>query len=636
MIKMKQIIYTRCAPRKDLFNKNLSVYDAGFGVFSLSEDVYDLDADTLKSLQTLLERRNGSDFLTNNFCSFEYTEINGNYFYIHEAPRKYNKSFDEVISNNRPGNYIKQCFIGMLSGFPVEYIDSPQFDAQNRVETYYYKNIDNGTVSVDYLPNVDDKVFQKGLLNIQKQQMFINTLGKDVFVKLLYRIFAGGGDSIVCIADTTENAKYLIYEIQKSFLEKNIYRKLTFSTNVSETSFTRSKLFYVNNKGAKVPFFKIIFIDPSNKLLIRKIKDNDEKLNINFINLSDENPSFDCKIPKKFYDFLSKLSSNDDKFSNYIVGRNITTNNDLYDEYLNYNFITETGLSEQSTYEEYKKYIAYCFKNLRLDTDKELFDECSNKIFEQFYKYYDDDISNKYTVFNDLLREFGDSFDSYCNDLPSDKRKKYYNFLLSYISDNLKTIDTNKTLQYMLRITKDDFDYSTCNDKLQKIIKHLDDCKCLTEDNLQEIALGNECIYKCFLRNKKESLGNKFFKYIDDIHNKTDNNELKKVVEEDDDYRKFQIKRERMEKYKQYVKKKKGIPQKSAQKKCKKTTAILTVCCALIIVVLCLILVTVRSLFFHVFPPTTISSDYVTKEYGSEAEKKAVKTMAVLKSDRMN
>ena len=25
----------------------------------------------------------------------------------------------------------------------------------------------------------------------------------------------------------------------------------------------------------------------------------------------------------------------------------------------------------------------------------------------------------------------------------------------------------------MLRITKDDFDYSTCNDKLQKIIKHL-------------------------------------------------------------------------------------------------------------------------------------------------------------------
>ena len=148
--------------------------------------------------------------------------------------------------------------------------------------------------------------------------------------------------------------------------------------------------------------------------------------------------------------------------------------------------------------------------------------------------------------------------------------------------------------------------------------------------------MGNECIYKCFLRNKKESLGNKFFKYIDDIHNKTDNNELKKVVEEDDDYRKFQIKRERMEKYKQYVKKKKGIPQKSAQKKCKKTTAILTVCCALIIVVLCLILVTVRSLFFHVFPPTTISSDYVTKEYGSEAEKKAVKTMAVLKSDRMN
>ena len=77
VIKMKQIIYTRCAPRKDLFNKNLSVYDAGFGVFSLSEDVYDLDADTLKSLQTLLERRNGSDFLTNNFCSFEYTEING-------------------------------------------------------------------------------------------------------------------------------------------------------------------------------------------------------------------------------------------------------------------------------------------------------------------------------------------------------------------------------------------------------------------------------------------------------------------------------------------------------------------------------------------------------------------------------
>ena len=170
----------------------------------------------------------------------------------------------------------------------------------------------------------------------------------------------------------------MIYEIQKSFLEKNIYRKLTFSTNVSETSFTRSKLFYVNNKGAKVPFFKIIFIDPSNKLLIRKIKDNDEKLNINFINLSDENPSFDCKIPKKFHDFLSKLSSNDDKFSNYIVGRNITTINDLYDEYLNYNFITETGLSEQSTYEEYKKYIAYCFKNLRLDTDKELFDECSN------------------------------------------------------------------------------------------------------------------------------------------------------------------------------------------------------------------------------------------------------------------
>ena len=84
------------------------------------------------------------------------------------------------------------------------------------------------------------------------------------------------------------------------------------------------------------------------------------------------------------------------------------------------------------------------------------------------------------------------------------------------------------------------------------------------------------------------------------------------------------------------LKKRRVYPKKSAQKKCKKTTAILTVCCALIIVVLCLILVTVRSLFFHVFPPTTISSDYVTKEYGSEAEKKAVKTMAVLKSDRMN
>ena len=258
---LDQIIYTRCSPQRDLENKGQVKRNDGFGVYSLSPELYQNKGITTADCKNLFGRLavpNGAreQEVIGLISSYEYAMASENVFYLsYEVARPKCMIPRKNGMSHRPGTYIKQCFVGEIEGYPAEWFGASAWDAHLKTENDYY--IDNDpNAEPPFLQRVSSMP-QNGYINAERVKRFVNE-GRAEAVKagiwfLLQEFEKPEGErKILLIKDIPENVELWIAAIEYGF-SAPMARKITFTTNRSGLGANGSSvLFYYTDATGRI------------------------------------------------------------------------------------------------------------------------------------------------------------------------------------------------------------------------------------------------------------------------------------------------------------------------------------------------------------------------------------------------
>lgn len=255
---LNQIIYTRCSPHRDLRNQGQVVRGDGFGVFSMSQELFaDPRLDSFDFLQARLAVQNGAKETspTGLFNSYEYTAIAPEvYAYSYEVARPLCKTPRKNGQGHRTGTYIKQCLVGEIRGYPCEWFGASVWNACKKSENDYYLDGDPAAAP-PLLPCVSDMA-ENGYIHRALIQKFVSD-GRASAVKaaiwfLLHEFDKPENErKVLLIKDVPENVERWIAAIEYGF-SSEMARKITFTTNRSKLGTqTDSALFYYTDEAGR-------------------------------------------------------------------------------------------------------------------------------------------------------------------------------------------------------------------------------------------------------------------------------------------------------------------------------------------------------------------------------------------------
>lgn len=258
---LDQLIYTRCSPHRDLKNNGQVVRGDGFGVFSMSPELFDgKRIINFDFLQARLAIQNGAKETSpaGLFNSYEYAMVAPNVFALsYEVARPHCKIPRSNGQGHRTGTYIKQSFVGELESYPAEWFGATAWDAHLKSENDYYLDNDPNA-SPALLPQVSSAP-QNGYINAAMVKRFVND-GRTEAVKagiwfLLQEFEKPEGErKVLLIKDTPENVELWIAAIEYGF-SAPMARKITFTTNRSKLGTQADSIlfYYTDDTGRFYP-----------------------------------------------------------------------------------------------------------------------------------------------------------------------------------------------------------------------------------------------------------------------------------------------------------------------------------------------------------------------------------------------
>lgn len=258
---LDQLIYTRCSPHRDLKSNGQVVRGDGFGVFSMSPELFsNKQLSNYDFLQARLAIQNGAKETSpaGLFNSYEYSMVApGVYALSYEVARPRCKISRANGQGHRTGTYIKQSFVGDIEGYPAEWFGSSAWDAHQKSENDYY--LDNDPNATPALLSQVSSSTTNGYINTLLVKKFVND-GRVNAIKagiwfLLQEFQKNEGDrKVLLIKDTPENVELWIAAIEYGF-SASMAQKITFTTNRSKLGTQADSIlfYYTDDAGRFYP-----------------------------------------------------------------------------------------------------------------------------------------------------------------------------------------------------------------------------------------------------------------------------------------------------------------------------------------------------------------------------------------------
>lgn len=258
---LDQLIYTRCSPHRDLKNKGQVVRGDGFGVFSMSSELFsNKRLSNYDFLQARLAIQNGAKETSpvGLFNSYEYSMVApGVYALSYEVARPHCKVPRANGQGHRTGTYIKQSFVGDIEGYPAEWFGSTAWDAHQKSENEYYLDNDpNATPAL--LPQVSSTP-SNGYINTSVIKKFVadgraNAVKAGIWFLLQEFRKPEGERKVLLIRDTPDNVELWIAAIEYGF-SASMAQKITFTTNRSKLGTQADSIlfYYTDDTGRFYP-----------------------------------------------------------------------------------------------------------------------------------------------------------------------------------------------------------------------------------------------------------------------------------------------------------------------------------------------------------------------------------------------
>ena len=256
---LNQLVYTRCSPHRDLKNKGNVIRGDGFGVFSLSAELFnDVAQPSLDFLQQRLPVKNGSNETSpiGLYDSYEYFAIpDGSNAFLFEHSRAHCKIPRKNGQAHRTGTYIKQCLVGEIEGYPFEWFGSDVWTAYKKSENDYYLD-EPGNPGPAFLPQVASKP-RNGSVTLDQIKGFVADGRKDAVKAAIWFLIQEyakpeGERRVLLIKDVPENVALWVAAIECAF-SAEMARKITFATNRTKLGTQAdATLFYFTDTAGRV------------------------------------------------------------------------------------------------------------------------------------------------------------------------------------------------------------------------------------------------------------------------------------------------------------------------------------------------------------------------------------------------
>lgn len=256
---LNQLVYTRCSPHRDLKNKGNVVRGDGFGVFSLSAELFnDVAQPGLDFLQQRLPVKNGSNETSpiGLFDSYEYFSISeGKCGFVFEHSRPHCKVPRKNGQAHRTGTYIKQCLVGEIEGYPYEWFGCDAWTAYKKSENDYYLD-EPGNPGPDLLPQVSAKP-RNGNISLDQIKSFVGDGRRDAVKAAIWFLIQEyakpeGERRVLLIKDNPENVVLWVAAIECAF-SPEMAGTITFATNRTKLGTQAdATLFYYTDAAGRV------------------------------------------------------------------------------------------------------------------------------------------------------------------------------------------------------------------------------------------------------------------------------------------------------------------------------------------------------------------------------------------------
>lgn len=258
---LDQVIYTRCMPNRDLKNQGKVVRRDGYGVFSMSPAIVDgshkID---YNHLQTQLSKNNAAKEYSpiGLFNSYEYIQLSDqDYALTFEFARPFCQDSRNNRVGNRSGNFIKQCLVGQLRGYPSDYFGASCWNAHLKPENDYYLT-EPANAEPAWLPQVSRDPMGGGI-SLDQIRSFICDGRAETLKGALWFLLQEYGKPIserkvLLIKDLPANVELWVAAIEHAF-SAQMARQITFSTNKFNLgNQTEAALFhYTDSEGRFFP-----------------------------------------------------------------------------------------------------------------------------------------------------------------------------------------------------------------------------------------------------------------------------------------------------------------------------------------------------------------------------------------------
>lgn len=237
-----QIVYTRCALCRDLFDNGKIRNQEGYAIRTFSPEIYnDCDINTLEKIQKYMKTRNESKTGTKAglFDSFEYFPLNFSYVI----------GCEHQISKARRTTYVKHYYVGDIQEYPIHYLNGDLFsychkeekDFIGENETLEFAPVVDFTPTAFFTKEAASRFYQDGRQDAIES--CISFLVEQYKLPLQERQF-------LIIKDTPENVLKWIACIEYA-LPLELAKMISFSTNTNITKTTpKSYRYYTDEQNS--------------------------------------------------------------------------------------------------------------------------------------------------------------------------------------------------------------------------------------------------------------------------------------------------------------------------------------------------------------------------------------------------
>lgn len=455
---MQQMIYTRCRPYRYLStDRVVDTLEGGEGVFSYSSGLMtQKELFDYSFLEEIAKYGNPASEFGNNvtgiFPSYIYaTPLFGKQIIGRDILRH---KTQEVRSNgkaHRPGNHVKQFFVGDIEFLPCSLFENNIWDADKKTENSYYH--DNNE-PVDLLPEVDFDENVDLSSCYDEIRNFINDGRSDAFKHLLNCVInemsLGSNErKFIVIKDYPKNVEKWITAIEL-VLPRNLALKISFNTCVKgEDKYSQKNVYYVDenrkfikekgNKDNKNFYYMIVGLHPE-AAGTSEVKANRFDNEFYFLDHSTLTLNYECDVSlnreyynaasafdKDIIDYITLLN----EFRNLEFGDSIADLYSLYDAYM---FFLDRD-SDPKVW-KYDKTVRYLNILSKYDYSQKWTKYIAKKILSVLQKYIGVDLNNSFELVSKL------------NSICPDKEDIINKELVSYCSQLL--VDDNCTNELVL------------------------------------------------------------------------------------------------------------------------------------------------------------------------------------------